>query len=418
MQRRTLCLWPGGVLLGFMCFAVEAESWTLTQTLAAAQRYSAEISANNNEAQALDAMADSARELPDPQLRFGIENVPVQGSNGRRLTREGMTMQRVGVMQRYVSEEKRERKAQTLLAQSQSVNAQADAIRAGLQRDTAQAWLDLALSTRALNTARDLVVETRRQIAGQKASVSSGSVPADSVLALQVTLNAMRDRETLAARDVRLAQTRLMALTGQQLEAVSGALPLYQRLPAEERVIEEGVTLHPEVIAASREANTARARSAQSAIAAIPDVDVELYYARRADGYEDMAGVMFTVDLPLFQGRRQNKDHAADVSMTLQANDRLAQTERTHLAQVRSLLAEYQAAQTLWQRQRDETLPLQKQRLSLVTAQYRSGQSGLPELLEARRSVLETEMTLNELEREMARRWAAIRWLIPQEIAL
>ena len=418
MQRRTLCLWPGGVLLGFMCFAVQAESWTLTQTLAAAQRYSAEISANNNEAQALDAMADSARELPDPQLRFGIENVPVQGSNGRRLTREGMTMQRVGVMQRYVSEEKRERKAQTLLAQSQSVNAQADAIRAGLQRDTAQAWLDLALSTRALNTARDLVVETRRQIAGQKASVSSGSVPADSVLALQVTLNAMRDRETLAARDVRLAQTRLMALTGQQLEAVSGALPLYQRLPAEERVIEEGVTLHPEVIAASREANTARARSAQSAIAAIPDVDVELYYARRADGYEDMAGVMFTVDLPLFQGRRQNKDHAADVSMTLQANDRLAQTERTHLAQVRSLLAEYQAAQTLWQRQRDETLPLQKQRLSLVTAQYRSGQSGLPELLEARRSVLETEMTLNELEREMARRWAAIRWLIPQEIAL
>lgn len=418
MQRRTLCLWPGGVLLGFMCFAVQAESWTLAQTLTAAQRYSAEISASKNEAQALDAMADSARELPDPQLRFGIENVPVQGSNGRRLTREGMTMQRVGVMQRYVSEEKRERKAQTLLAQSQSVNAQADAIRAGIQRDTAQAWLDLALSTQALNTARMLVAETRRQIAGQKASVSGGAVPADSVLTLQVILNAMRDRETLAERDVRLAQTRLMELTGKPLEGISGALPPYQRLPAEERVIEEGVTLHPEVIAASREASTARARSAQSAIAAIPDVDVELYYARRADGYEDMAGVMFTVDLPLFQGRRQNKDHAADISMTLQANDRLAQTERTHLALVRSLIAEYQAAQTVWQRQRDDTLPLQKQRLSLVTAQYRGGQSALPELLEARRGVLETEMTLNESEREMARRWAAIRWLIPQEIVL
>lgn len=418
MQRRTLCLWPGGMLLGFMCFAVQAESWTLTKTLTAAQRYSAEISASKNEAQALDAMADSARELPDPQLRFGIENVPVQGSNGRRLTREGMTMQRVGVMQRYVSEEKRERKAQTLLAQSQSVNAQADAIRAGLQRDTAQAWLDLALSTQALDTARRLVAETRRQIAGQKASVSGGSVPADTVLTLQVTLNAMRDRETLTERDVRLAQTRLMELTGQQLDGISGALPPYQRLPADERVIEEGVILHPEVIAASREATTARARSAQSAIAAIPDVDVELYYARRADGYEDMAGVMFTVDLPLFQGRRQNKDHAADVSMTMQANDRLAQTERTHLAQVRSLIAEYQATRTLWQRQRDETLPLQKQRLSLVTAQYRGGQSALPDLLEARRGVLETEMALNESEKEMARRWAAIRWLIPQEIAL
>ena len=418
MQQRTLSLWPGGVLLVFMCFAVRAESWTLAQTLTAAQRYSAEISASNNEARALNAMADSARELPDPQLRFGIENVPVQGSNGSRLTREGMTMQRVGVMQRYVSEEKRERKAQTLLAQSQRVNAQADAIRAALQRDTAQAWLDLALSARALDIARSLVTETRRQIAGLQGSVSGGTAQTDSVLALQVTLNAMRDRETVAERDVRLAQTRLMALTGRQLAGISGALPPYQRLPADARVIEEGVVLHPDVIAASREASTARARSAQSAIAAIPDVDVELYYARRADGYEDMAGVMFTVDLPLFQGRRQNKDHAADVSMTMQANDRLAQTERAHLAEVRSLIAEYQSAQTLWLRQRDETLPLQKQRLSLITAQYRGGQSALPDVLEARRGVLESEMALNESEKEMARRWAAIRWLIPQEIAL
>lgn len=144
MQRRTLCLWPGGVLLGFMCFAVQAESWTLAQTLTAAQRYSAEISASKNEAQALDAMADSARELPDPQLRFGIENVPVQGSNGRRLTREGMAM----------------------------------------QRDTAQAWLDLALSTQALNTARSLVAETRRQMAGQKSQrqrrVGSGRQRSDA----------------------------------------------------------------------------------------------------------------------------------------------------------------------------------------------------------------------------------------------
>ena len=114
------------------------EPWTLEHTLTEAQRYSAELSASRNEAQALDAMADSATQLPDPKLKFGIENVPVQGSNDRRLTREGMTMQKVGIMQSYVSSEKRERKAQTFQAQARSVLAKSEAVRAALQRDTAR----------------------------------------------------------------------------------------------------------------------------------------------------------------------------------------------------------------------------------------------------------------------------------------
>ena len=81
MKQHTLSLWLGGVLFGLLTSAAQAEPWTLEHTLTEAQRYSAELSASRNEAQALDAMADSATQLPDPKLKFGIENVPVQGSN-------------------------------------------------------------------------------------------------------------------------------------------------------------------------------------------------------------------------------------------------------------------------------------------------------------------------------------------------
>ncbi|QHM95849.1 TolC family protein [Kosakonia sacchari] len=416
MKRYSLSLRLGGVLLGLMCSAAQAESLTLTQTLAAAERYSAELSANRNEAQALDAMADSARQLPDPKLKFGIENVPVQGNNDRRLTREGMTMQRIGIMQQYVSAEKRDRKADTLLAEAQSVSAKSAVVRANLQRDTAQAWLDLALSQQALQTARKLLAETERQQGAQRASVGAGNAAPDSVLAFRVGLSAMRDKLTLAERDVHLAQTRLAQLTGEDVSAVSGELPRYQRLPADEKTLEQGIAQHPDIIAAASMANSAKARSAESAIAAIPDVEVEVWYGRRAEGYEDMAGVMFTVDLPLFQSHRQDKDHAADVSRTMQANDQLALAERDHAAQLHSLIAEYNAAQTLWMRQRDEVLPLVRQRATLLAAQYRSGQSDLSGLLEARRNVLDSELAANQAEREMAQKWAAIRWLIPQEL--
>ncbi|QMM52020.1 TolC family protein [Enterobacter sp. RHB15-C17] len=416
MKYQTLSLWLGGVLLGFLSPAVQAQSWTLAQTLTEAQRYSAELSASRNEAQALDMMADSATQLPDPKLKFGIENVPVQGSNDQRFTREGMTMQRIGIMQSYVSAEKRESKSQTLQAQARGVEAKSEAIRAALQRDTAQAWLDLALSKQALTTAKNLVSETERQQGVQKASVGAGSASPDSVLSLQMTLSAMRDKVTLASRDVQLAQSRLFQLTGQAITDVQGPLPRYQRLPADEKTLEEAIVRHPEVEAAQRESVTAKARSAQSAIAAIPDVDVEVFYAHRAEGYDDMAGVMFTVDLPLFQSRRQDKDYAAEVSRSMQAVDQLTLIQREHVAQVQSLVAQYQAAQTLWQRQRDDLLPLQHQRLAVLAAQYRSGQSELPALLEARRNVLDTELAANQAEREMARTWAAIQWLIPQDI--
>ena len=417
MKQTTLSLWLGGVLLVLTSAVAQAAALSLEQTLDLAQRYSAELSASRNQVRAYGAMADSARQLPDPELKFGIENLPVQGSNARRFTREGMTMQRVGVMQTFVSADKRERKADTLLAQSASASAQEQVIRAQLQRDTAQAWLDLALSEKATQAARQLLNETGRQIPVQRSGVASGSAAASSTLALQSALSAMRDNLTLAERDVSLAQTRLYQLTGETFDGVAGALPRYQRLPAEPQTLEQGVSVHPEVVLAAREADVAKARSAQSAVASKPDVGVEVYYARRAEAYGDLAGVMFTVGMPIFQSHRQDKDYAADVSRAMEANDRLSQATRDRVALVRSLVAEYQAAQTLWRRKQQEIVPLSQQRLLVVTAEYRSGQATLDAVLDARRSLLDAQLSAINAEKEMAQRWAAVRYLTVQGVA-
>ncbi|WP_165431167.1 TolC family protein [Atlantibacter hermannii] len=416
MKQTTLSLWLGGVLLVLTSAVAQAAALSLEQTLDLAQRYSAELSASRNQVRAFGAMADSARQLPDPELKFGIENLPVQGSNARRFTREGMTMQRVGVMQTFVSADKRERKADTLLAQSASASAQEQVIRAQLQRDTAQAWLDLALSEKAAQAARQLLNETGRQIPVQRSGVASGSAAASSTLALQSALSAMRDNLTLAERDVSLAQTRLYQLTGETFDGVAGALPRYQRLPAEPQTLEQGVSVHPEVVLAAREADVAKARSAQSAVASKPDVGVEVYYARRAEAYGDLAGVMFTVGMPIFQSHRQDKDYAADVSRAMEANDRLSQATRDRVALVRSLVAEYQAAQTLWRRKQQEIVPLSQQRLQVVTAEYRSGQAALDAVLDARRSLLDAQLSAINAEKEMAQRWAAVRYLTVQGV--
>ncbi|WP_025120723.1 MULTISPECIES: TolC family protein [unclassified Serratia (in: enterobacteria)] len=403
------------LLLACWTASAQAADLTLEQSLLAAERYSAELSANQHQVNALQNMADSAMELPDPKLKFGIENVPVQGGNARRLTREGMTMERVGIMQDYVSSTKRQRKADTLRAEANKTEASSATIRARLQQQTAQAWLELALSQQTLKDATALLKESERQIAAQHAGVASGSSPAANVIDARLTLLAMQDRLSEAQRDVTIAQARLTQLTGQQVEGIGGPLPRFERLPAESDLLRQAIKQHPEVVQASREADVAKARSAQSEVAAIPDVGIEVSYGKRADGYEDMAGVMFTVDLPLFRSQRQDKDYAADVSRSMEANDQLTLLIRDHQAQLDTLLAQYQAAQAQWQRQEQQAIPLQQQRVALQLAQYRSGKSDLSSVLEARRALLDSRLSAGKAARELAQLWAAIRYLTVQE---
>lgn len=388
---------------------------TLAQALISAERYSAELSANQHQVNALDNMASSATQLPDPKLKFGIENLPVGGSNARRFTREGMTMQRIGIMQDYISSDKRQRKSDTLSAEARKIAAGSETIRTRLQKETAQAWLDLALTEQAASEADRLVRESEKQVTLQRAGVASGGALPSSVLDARLTLSAMQDRLTTAQRDVALARTQLTQLTGVEVNHISGPLPPFSRLPADITVLRDAINRHPEILLASREAEVAKARSAQSAIAATPDVGVEVYYAKRAEGYDDMAGVMVTVDLPLFRSQRQDKDYAADVSRSMEANDQLTLLTRDHRAQLDTLLAQYQATQQLWLRQTEVVLPLQKQRVALMLAQYQANKSDLSSVLEARRALLDSQLNSHNAARELARTWASIRYLTPQE---
>ncbi|MBF7995606.1 TolC family protein [Rahnella laticis] len=401
-------------LLAFMPVSAFATPVTLPQALVAAQRYSAELSASRHQINALENRADSAMQLPDPKLKFGIENLPVGGSNDQRFTREGMTMERIGIMQDYVSSSKRERKADTLRAESRQAAANGQSIRAQLQRDAAQAWMELAIGNETVKQLKALVDESQRQIGVQRGGVSSGSALPASVLDARLTLISMQDKLTEAERDVQLARTRLSQLTGIDQPEILGAIPPVSELPAEATQA-DSISQHPEILQARREAEVAQAKSSESAIAALPDIGVEVYYGRRADNYDDLAGVMVTVDLPLFTASRQDKDHAADQSMAMESNDRLAQLIRTHQAQLTTLLAQYQAASTLWQRQKNDVVPLQQQRVSVIQAQYRAGKSSLNDVLEARRSLLDSQIAVRNAELDVARYWVALRYLAPQE---
>ena len=130
----------------FIAFAVAVRAYGQTLSLPEAQRRAAELSrqlaAQDSAVLALREMAVAAGQLPDPVLKLGIDNLPVNGEDRFSLTRDFMTMRRIGVMQELTRGQKREARAQRFEREAEKSLADKDATLAGIQRETALAWLE------------------------------------------------------------------------------------------------------------------------------------------------------------------------------------------------------------------------------------------------------------------------------------
>ena len=51
----------------------------------------------------------------------------------------------------------------------------------------------------------------------------------------------------------------------------------------------------------------------------------------------------------------------------------------------------------------------------MIQAQYRAGKSSLNDVLDARRSLLDSQLAERNAELDVARYWVALRYLAPQE---
>src|SRR5688572_10490274 len=135
------------VLAGSLIFLLPPTAWAQQSlTLQEAQRIalarSQQVSANDAAAQAARQMAVAAGQLPDPVLKLGVDNVPVTGPDRLSLSRDFMTMRRVGVMQELPRSDKRRLKVERVERDIQRIAAERSQAVATVQRETALTWID------------------------------------------------------------------------------------------------------------------------------------------------------------------------------------------------------------------------------------------------------------------------------------
>ena len=96
------------LLLREVTLAEQGNILTLAEAVTLASGDQPQLTSLGLQEQAARESARAETQLPDPKLVFGLQNVPVQGSDAFRLDRDDMTMVGVGLMQDVVTRRKRE----------------------------------------------------------------------------------------------------------------------------------------------------------------------------------------------------------------------------------------------------------------------------------------------------------------------
>lgn len=404
--------------LTFSGLAAQAQTpLTLDEALRLSQARSRQLVAQDAAAAAARQMAVAAGQLPDPTLKAGISNLPIDGADRFSLTRDFMTMRSIGVMQELTRDTKRKARSARFDREAEVAEATRVSALADLRRDTAMAWLDLHFQQRMRELLLAQRAETALQIEAADAAYRSGRGSQADVFAARSAVAQLDDRVRQADRDVLTASTRLARWTGGDPQQSLDAPPAMKEVRFDTATIETQIAHHPQLALMARQEAMAQAEADVARSAQRSDWTVELMYSQRGSAYSNMVSLNVSIPLQVDRKDRQDRELAAKLAAVEQARAQREEIEREHVAQTRDWLQRWRSNRERLAQYDATLLPLAAERTRASVAAYRGATGPLTAVLEARRMEIDTRMERLRLEMETAALWAQLEYLIPAQHA-
>jgi outer membrane protein TolC len=391
------------------------EALTLAQALRLAQERSRALPAQAAGAAAAREMAAAAGELPDPTLKAGITNLPINGTDRFSLTRDFMTMRSVGVMQEFTREGKRHARAARFVREAELAETGRVAALSELRRDTAMAWLERSVLERMREALQAQRAEAGLQVEAADAAYRGARGTQADVFAARSALAVIDDRIRHTERQIATTTTRLARRIGNDGERALAAAPSMETPALHAKNLEARLAQHPQIAQMLRQEAVAQAEADVAQSAKQSDWSVEVMYSQRGSAYSNMVSINVSVPLQWDQKNRQDREVAAKLALLEQMRAQREEATREIAAQIRTAWQEWQSNRHRLA-QYDATLtPLAAERTRAALAAYRGGSGPLGAVLEARRMEIDLRMERLNLEMQTVSLWAQLEYLIPAE---
>ena len=357
--------------------------------------------------------AAAATRLPDPTLRLGVNNLPINGPDRFTLGQDFMTQRSVGVGQEFTREDKR-RARQARFEREADVAAAARVLtHADLDRDVALAWLE-----RHFEESRRVLLlrqreEARLQIEATEAMLRGARGSTADVLAARSLMEQLGDRVAESDQRIAVATNALARWVGPAANGPLASPPAFDAVPFTTDDLSGRLEHHPQLAVMTRQVDVARAQADIARSLRRSDWSVEVMYSQRGAAYSNMVSLNVSIPLQWNRKDRQDRELAAELSTVDAMQAERDEAVRGHEAEVREMLLERQSKRERTRRYDATLLPLAQDRTRATLAAYRAGSGTLAAVLDARRNEIDVQLERLQLARDAARLWAQLNYLIP-----
>jgi outer membrane protein TolC len=415
MQHVSVARALACILISVVAPGAAAQALSLDEAIRVGEARSARLAAQSAAVAASAGLVERALQMPDPKLKFGIENLPVSGPDSLSFSSDFMTMKRIGVMQDLVSADKRKARSDRVARERDMEQAGLVLERASLKREITVAWYEVLHATRALEVLGDLQNAVALQAETVGAAITAGRAPAADGFLARSALEGVRDQVIDQQRVLARSRIQLASFLGEDAQRPVGAAPDTARLPVPVSALLDSLDRQPALQVLERREALARSEVEVAKSGKSPDWNVELSFGQRTPYFSNMASLMFSVDLPLAAERRQDRDVAASLAQVDRARALREEARRAYEAQVRTLAVDWETWNRRVERFERVLIPLALERAAAALAGYRGGRGELMGVIEARKSEAETRLGLHNALLERGRAWAGLSYLAPQE---
>lgn len=398
LWRFMACCVALPVLLAGLSAKAAAEPLSFNEALAIALRTTPTLKASAAQEDAARESAIPAGELPDPKLVLGIDNLPVTGDDSFNVSRDFMTMRRIGIMQEFPNQDKRAARVEVAKGRVALAEAQTQITRQSVLRETAVAWIGRDTVEQQLAYIDVLQEENRLLDAAVRARLAGGKgMTAETVAPRQEAALIEERRDAFEARRSQ-AIAALKRWIGPAANApLQGKAPDWAITP---QTLQHRLHQHPEIAFFDSKEHVLNAEIREAQAEKKSDWSLELAYQKRADQFSDMISLQASFDLRLFSASRQDPMIAAKRAERIGLDAEREVTLREHSAMLESDLADYVRLTNAQKRQREVLLPLAEEKVQLAMADWQGGKGSLSDVINARRERIDAKLKLIEISGE------------------
>jgi len=350
-------------------------------------------------------------QLPDPTMRVGLANFPIQSGG---FTTEGMTQAQLEIRQVFPGGDTRELTTRKFRTLADEMSHKAD----GRGRDVLTAVRMAWLETHYWREAHQMAIESRPFFADLATITTSlysvGRKSQQDVLRADLELRRLDDRIINMSNQHGRSRAALSEWVGTESERpVATMMPEWKAVPPL-GVLKKDLRAHPAMLAADASVGASFVSVDLAEQKYKPDWAVDLGYGYR-DGYlsngdprSDFVSVSVTVDLPFFRSNRQDKSVGAALSQRRAADQSREELLRRLNSQLDSEYVHWEELGSRLALYEESILGVSADNASAALAAYQSDTGDFADVMRGYVDDLNTRLEYVRLQVERAQSYAML----------